>query len=143
MDQILEILQKDKEIPYGHVKLQVVTIYYTMDISRVRYEVKSNVTTSTQGVGYHGTGTGTGKSGNGGKKLGHRRVGDDGFVTYKRFETSQLIGSIQLGMEYVFTNEANFPDRDLLYTVSSLKGGFFSKRFIEIYTSLSFRQFFL
>ena len=51
-----------------------------------------------------------------GKKLGHRRVGDDGFVTYKRFETSQLIGSIQLGLEYVFTNEANAPERDLLYT---------------------------
>ena len=64
-------------------------------------------------------GTGTGKPGHEktGKKLGHRRVGDDGFVTYKRFETSQLIGSIQLGLEYVFTNEANFPDRDLLYTV--------------------------
>ena len=62
---------------------------------------------------------GTGKPGHEktGKKLGHRRVGDDGFVTYKRFETSQLIGSIQLGLEYVFTNEANFPDRDLLYTV--------------------------
>ena len=59
-----------------------------------------------------------GKTGNqGGKKLGHRRVGDDGFVTYKRFETSQLIGSIQLGLEYVFTNEANVPDRDLLYSV--------------------------
>jgi hypothetical protein len=64
-------------------------------------------------------GTGIGKPGHEktGKKLGHRRVGDDGFVTYKRFETSQLIGSIQLGLEYVFTNEANFPDRDLLYTV--------------------------
>ena len=51
------------------------------------------------------------------KKLGHRRVGDDGEVTYKRFETTQLIGSIQLGLEYVLTNEANVPERDLLLPV--------------------------
>ena len=47
-------------------------------------------------------------------KLGHRRVRDDGEVTYKKFKTPQLIGSIQLGLEYVLTNEANIPDRDLL-----------------------------
>lgn len=54
----------------------------------------------------------------GGKKLGHRRVGDDGEVTYKKFETTQLIGSIQLGLEYILTNEANLIERDLLLTVS-------------------------
>ena len=48
------------------------------------------------------------------KKLGHRRVRDDGQVSYKKFETTQLIGSIQLGLEYVLTNEANVLDRDLL-----------------------------
>ena len=69
------------------------------------------------GTGNQGIGKGQPGHEKTGKKLGHRRVGDDGFVTYKRFETSQLIGSIQLGLEYVFTNEANFPDRDLLYTV--------------------------
>lgn len=56
----------------------------------------------------------------GGKKLGHRRVGDDGEVTYKKFETTQLIGSIQLGLEYILTNEANLIERDLLLTVSVL-----------------------
>jgi len=33
-----------------------------------------------------------------GKKLGHRRV-KDGEVTYKKFETGQLMGSIQLGIQ--------------------------------------------
>jgi hypothetical protein len=33
-----------------------------------------------------------------GKKLGHRRE-KGGEVTYKRFETGQLIGSIQLGIQ--------------------------------------------
>ena len=51
------------------------------------------------------------------KKLGHRRVGDDGEVTYKKFETTQLIGSIQLGLLYVMENEANMPERDLLIPV--------------------------
>ena len=51
------------------------------------------------------------------QKLGHRRVRDDGEVTYKKFETTQLMGSIQLGLEYCFTNEANVLDRDLLYPV--------------------------
>ena len=32
------------------------------------------------------------------KKLGHRRV-KDGEVTYKKFETTQLMGSIQLGIQ--------------------------------------------
>ena len=52
------------------------------------------------------------------KKLGHRRVGDDGEVTYKKFETTQLIGSIQLGLLYVMENEANMPERDLLIPVN-------------------------
>ena len=54
-----------------------------------------------------------------GKKLGHRRVGDDGEVTYKKFETTQLIGSIQLGLQYSVGSEVNIPDRDLLFQVSS------------------------
>ena len=56
--------------------------------------------------------------GGGGKKLGHRRIGDDGEVTYKKFETTQLIGSIQLGLQYVLTSEGNLPERDLLLPVS-------------------------
>jgi hypothetical protein len=52
-----------------------------------------------------------------GRKLGHRRVGDDGEITYKKFETTQLIGSIQLGLQYAVGSEANVPDRDLLLPV--------------------------
>lgn len=49
-----------------------------------------------------------------GKKLGHRRVGGDGEVTFKKFQTTQLIGSIQLGMQQSIGSLANQPDRDLL-----------------------------
>lgn len=91
------------------------------------------------------------------KKLGHRRVGDDGEVTYKKFETSQLIGSIQLGLEYVLTtSEVNGPDRDLLLTdfmsietVPFTKDGLlqktpahnFSEFRFRIYASHAFRVF--
>jgi len=58
------------------------------------------------------------KSGNNqGKKLGHRRVRDDGEVTYKKFQTTQLMGSIQLGLHYVLSNETDVPDRDILFPV--------------------------
>ncbi len=57
------------------------------------------------------------QGGGGGKKLGHRRVGDDGEITYKKFETTQLIGSIQIGLQYAVGSEVNIPDRDLLMQV--------------------------
>lgn len=34
-----------------------------------------------------------------GKKLGHRRVMEDGGITFKKFETTQLMGSIQIGLQ--------------------------------------------
>lgn len=34
------------------------------------------------------------------RKLGHRRIGESGQVTYKKIETTQLMGSIQLGIQY-------------------------------------------
>ena len=49
-----------------------------------------------------------------GKKLGHRRV-KDGEVTYKKFETTQLMGSIQLGIQQSVGNLASQEDRDLLH----------------------------
>ena len=48
------------------------------------------------------------------KKLGHRRVKIDGEVTYKKIETTQLIGSIQLGVQHAVGSLANVPLRDLL-----------------------------
>ena len=50
-----------------------------------------------------------------GKKLGHRRVRGDGEITYKKFETTQLMGSIQLGLGQSIGNLSQKPDdRDLL-----------------------------
>ena len=58
-----------------------------------------------------------------GKKLGHRRV-KDGEVTFKKFETTQLMGSIQLGIQQSVGNLASQEDRDLLhedfYTVDTV-----------------------
>jgi len=58
-----------------------------------------------------------------GKKLGHRRV-KDGEVTFKKFETTQLMGSIQLGIHQSVGNLASQEDRDLLhedfYTVETV-----------------------
>ena len=51
------------------------------------------------------------------KKLGHRRVTEDGEVTYKKFETTQLIGSIQLGIQFSVGSQPGFPDRDILMEV--------------------------
>ena len=57
------------------------------------------------------------------KKLGHRRV-KDGEVTFKKFETTQLMGSIQLGIQQSVGNLGCQEDRDLLhedfYTVETV-----------------------
>lgn len=48
------------------------------------------------------------------KKIGHRRVDEQGQVTYKKIETSQICGSIQLGIGYAVGSLASKPERDLL-----------------------------
>ncbi|XP_054262484.1 phosphatidylinositol 4-phosphate 5-kinase type-1 alpha-like isoform X1 [Macrosteles quadrilineatus] len=48
------------------------------------------------------------------KKLGHRRVGMGGEVTYKKIHTSQIMGSIQLGIQHAVGGLASTPERDLL-----------------------------
>ena len=48
------------------------------------------------------------------KKIGHRRVKIGGEVTYKKIVTTQLIGSIQLGVHHAVGSLANVPHRDLL-----------------------------
>ena len=45
------------------------------------------------------------------RKLGHRRVGGDGEVTYKKFQTTQLMGSIQLGMQQSVGSLAGMDNR--------------------------------
>lgn len=37
------------------------------------------------------------------RKLGHRRVGDGGEITYKKIQTTQIMGSIQLGIQHTVT----------------------------------------
>lgn len=34
------------------------------------------------------------------RKLGHRRVGDGGEITYKKIQSSHIMGSIQLGIQH-------------------------------------------
>lgn len=48
------------------------------------------------------------------KKIGHRRVGVGGEITYKKIQTSQIMGSIQLGIENAIGGLAGKPGRDLL-----------------------------
>ncbi|XP_042234775.1 uncharacterized protein LOC121874613 [Homarus americanus] len=48
------------------------------------------------------------------KKIGHRRVGEGGVVTYKKIGTSQLMGSIQLGIQQAVGSLAGKPDLDVL-----------------------------
>lgn len=48
------------------------------------------------------------------KKLGHRRVGLGGEVTYKKIQTPQIVGSIQLGIQHAVGGLASKPERDLL-----------------------------
>lgn len=48
------------------------------------------------------------------KKIGHRRVTEGGDVTYKKIQTTQIMGSIQLGMQHAIGGLASKPERDLL-----------------------------
>merc|ERR1719431_956054 len=82
-----------------------------------------------------------------GKKLGHRRV-KDGEVTYKKFETTQLMGSIQLGIQQSVGNLASQEDRDLLhedfYTVETVvfsRDGSLQKTPAHNFSQFKFRTF--
>ncbi|XP_046399266.1 phosphatidylinositol 4-phosphate 5-kinase type-1 gamma-like isoform X10 [Ischnura elegans] len=48
------------------------------------------------------------------RKLGHRRVGVGGEITYKKIQTTQIMGSIQLGIQHAVGGLASKPERDLL-----------------------------
>lgn len=38
------------------------------------------------------------------RKIGHRRVGEGGEITYKKIQTSQIMGSIQLGIQHTVSD---------------------------------------
>ncbi|KAF4519100.1 hypothetical protein B566_EDAN010522 [Ephemera danica] len=48
------------------------------------------------------------------RKLGHRRVGVGGEITYKKIQSSTIMGSIQLGIQHAVGGLASKPERDLL-----------------------------
>ena len=48
------------------------------------------------------------------RKIGHRRVNENGEVSYKKVTTNQLMGSIQLGIGHAIGALAKADDRDLL-----------------------------
>merc|ERR1740128_442099 len=48
------------------------------------------------------------------RKIGHRRINDDGKFRTKKIETNQLMGSIQLGIHDSVGGLAKYPERDLL-----------------------------
>ncbi|XP_053666481.1 uncharacterized protein LOC128715598 [Anopheles marshallii] len=48
------------------------------------------------------------------RKIGHRRVGEGGEITYKKIQTTTIMGSIQLGIQHTVGSLASKPRRDLL-----------------------------
>lgn len=48
------------------------------------------------------------------KKIGHRRVDIEGQITYKKIQTTQIMGSIQLGISHAVGGLASKPERDVL-----------------------------
>ena len=48
------------------------------------------------------------------RKIGHRRINEDGLVSYKKIETNTLMGSIQLGIQAAIGGLTKYAERDLL-----------------------------
>lgn len=42
------------------------------------------------------------------RKIGHRRVGEGGEITYKKIQTTQIMGAIQLGIQHTVRTERKF-----------------------------------
>ncbi|XP_058452367.1 phosphatidylinositol 4-phosphate 5-kinase type-1 alpha isoform X11 [Malaya genurostris] len=89
------------------------------------------------------------------RKIGHRRVGEGGEITYKKIQTTQIMGSIQLGIQHTVGSLASKPRRDLLMmdfweleTISFPPEGssmtpahHFSEFKFKIYAPIAFRYF--
>jgi len=48
------------------------------------------------------------------RKIGHRRINEEGQVSYKKIQSNHLMGSIQLGIHCGVGGLAKYPERDLL-----------------------------
>ncbi|XP_063698818.1 phosphatidylinositol 4-phosphate 5-kinase type-1 alpha isoform X3 [Culicoides brevitarsis] len=89
------------------------------------------------------------------RKIGHRRVGEGGEITYKKIQTTQIMGAIQLGIQHTVGSLASKPKRDLLMmdfweieTISFPPEGssmtpahHFSEFRFKIYAPIAFRYF--
>lgn len=89
------------------------------------------------------------------RKLGHRRVGEGGEITYKKIQTTQIMGSIQLGIQHTVGSLASKPKRDLLmmdfFDIESLSfpengsnlttAHHFNEFRFKIYAPIAFRYF--
>ncbi|XP_069993798.1 phosphatidylinositol 4-phosphate 5-kinase type-1 alpha isoform X12 [Penaeus vannamei] len=89
------------------------------------------------------------------RKIGHRRVGEGGIVTYKKIGTSQLMASIQLGIQQAVGSLASKPDLDVLiqdfYVVETIffpsvgsqstPAHQFSEFRFKVYAPIAFRHF--
>ncbi|XP_054162491.1 phosphatidylinositol 4-phosphate 5-kinase type-1 alpha-like isoform X7 [Oppia nitens] len=89
------------------------------------------------------------------RKIGHRRVDEGGQVTYKKIQTTQIMGSIQLGIGHAVGSLASKPERDVLMkdfmeieTVSFTKDGsnttpahHYSDFKFKVYAPIAFRYF--
>ncbi|XP_066968062.1 phosphatidylinositol 4-phosphate 5-kinase type-1 alpha-like isoform X24 [Macrobrachium rosenbergii] len=89
------------------------------------------------------------------RKIGHRRVGEGGVVTYKKIGTSQLMQSIQLGIQQAVGSLASKPELDLLiqdfYLVETIffpsvgsqstPAHQFSEFRFKVYAPIAFRHF--
>ena len=71
----------------------------------------SNVSSSGRASAGGGAGK---KAGDKEKKIGHRRMDEEGQITYKKIQTSQIMNSIQLGVAHAVGSLASKPERDLL-----------------------------
>lgn len=72
------------------------SIYFSEFFSELKLNGEQN-TSTIRGVG--GTSVGRYKYDRE-RKLGHRRVGDGGEITYKKIQSSHIMGSIQLGIQH-------------------------------------------
>lgn len=80
-------------------------------------EDRDRISVSDKNAAYDGVGANSGaisKVHKSDRKIGHRRVGEGGEITYKKIQSSQIMGSIQLGIQQAIGGLASKPERDLL-----------------------------
>ncbi|XP_055849036.1 phosphatidylinositol 4-phosphate 5-kinase type-1 alpha [Episyrphus balteatus] len=86
----------------------------TNDITKISSIQMCDVGTSTLDTTTSNTYRPSVSSGKYERKIGHRRVGEGGEITYKKIHSTQIMGSIQLGIQHTVGSLASKPKRDLL-----------------------------